>query len=439
MALDLRKSFFREPSTDSVESENLEFKSTPSSGVPKRELSEFPSTDINSFRYGDNSSARKELQRLYKFFHSMLQPEKHSKDEIISQLSMEQFMLSGYCRDKSMLKRKWEASGRNLEKLMEDLPDDCMKPPGVVHVCMQGQEALFSEDMTLREVIVHLKKQLSAETLRGEIIGAGFQASQNAPLETRQGSEYKEDGFTSSWEITQVKDNIANPEREIDSLLILLEENCPRPEEGVISWETTHNPRRASLGTCRLQKESPKSSSYQDVPMDLGPGFFSRSDQSSSELVPTNHSNDGNPTSEGHQEISHEAQRSYRCEECPKTFLYLSHLLAHQRRHRNERPFVCAECNKGFFQTSDLRVHQMIHKQEKPFTCSRCGKSFTHKTNLRAHERIHTGEKPYKCTLCHRSFRQSSTYYRHQKIHEKQSSQSVPATLESSSLATGTM
>ncbi|EHB05283.1 Zinc finger and SCAN domain-containing protein 4 [Heterocephalus glaber] len=418
MALDLRKSFSHKPSSDDVESENLEFKSTQSSGVPKREISEFSSIEINSFQYSDNSGARKELQRLYHFFHSLLQPEKHTKEEIISQLAMEQFMLSGYCRDKSVLKKKWEASGRNLEKLMEDLTDDCMKPPVVVHVCMQGQEALFSEDMSLREVIVHLKKQLSAEALAGETLGTCSQGSQNAPLETRQGSEYK-DGCTNSWEITQEKDNITNPEEETVSPLIIPEENCPRPAEGGVSWENTHNSGRARLGTCQLQEESAKASSYQDVPVDVGPGFFSRSDQSSPEPVPPNHSNDGNSTGEGHQEKFHGGQKSYKCEECPKTFVYLSHLLAHQRRHRNERPFVCAECNKGFFQTSDLRVHQMIHKKEKPFTCSRCGKSFTHKTNLRAHERIHTGEKPYKCTLCHRSFRQSSTYYRHQKIHEK--------------------
>ncbi|EHB11406.1 Zinc finger and SCAN domain-containing protein 4 [Heterocephalus glaber] len=207
-------------------------------------------------------------------------------------------------------------------------------------------------------------------------------ASQNAALKARQGSEYK-DGCTNSWEITQVKDNITNPENEIVSLLIP-EENCPRPEEGGVSWENTHNSRRARLGTCKLQEESSKASSYQDVPVDVGPGFFS-----SQTSPPLNLS-------------------------LPITAM-------------TETPL-----------TSDLRVHQMIHKKEKPFTYSRCGKSFTHKANLWAHERIHTGEKPYKCTLCHRSFCQSSTYYHHQKIHEKLPSQNIPSTPESSSLATGT-
>ncbi|XP_013365695.1 PREDICTED: zinc finger and SCAN domain-containing protein 4-like, partial [Chinchilla lanigera] len=309
-----------------------------------------------------------------------------------------------------------------------------------VHVRMQGQEALFSEDMPLKEVIVHLKKQLSAETLTGEHMETRFQAAQNAPVETEQGNDYKEDGGTNSWEMTQVDDSSTDPGKEMVSLLIIPEENSPRPEEGGVSWENTHNSRRSRLGTCGLQEESQEGPSYQEVSMDVGPGSSSGSDQSSPEPpVTTYQSNEGNSTCEGPEERLRGGPKSYKCEECPKTFRYFSHLLAHQRRHRNERPFVCAECNKGFFQTSDLRVHQMIHKQEKPFACSQCGKSFTHKTNLRAHERIHTGEKPYKCTICHRRFRQSSTYYRHQKSHERLGSQKVHSTSEPSSSASGTM
>ncbi|XP_013010622.1 zinc finger and SCAN domain-containing protein 4 [Cavia porcellus] len=437
MALDLRKSFCQELSSNNLESEDLEFSSTQGFAVPKREISAFSSIQLNSLQYSDNSEARKELQRLYEFFHSWLQPENHSKDQIIAQLAMEQFMLSGRCRDKSILKKKWESSGKNLEKLLEDLTDDCMKPPVLVHVCMQGQEALFSEDMPLKEVIAHLTKQSSAKTFTAGM-GTAHQVSQNAPLGTRQGNEHEEDGCTSSWEVTQVNDYITNPGKEIVSLLIIPEANDPTPVEESASWENTHSSRKARPVICGLQEESQKGPSYQDVPMDVGPGSSSLPHQSSSEPVSNHHCSEGNSACEESQERFHESPKSYKCEECPKTFKYLSHFLAHQRRHRNERPFVCAECNKRFFQTSDLRVHQMTHKKEKPFKCSRCGKSFTHKTNLRAHERIHTGEKPYKCTHCHRSFRQSSTYNRHQRIHEKLGSRNVPLTSDTSSLAPGT-
>ncbi|KAM5189470.1 LOW QUALITY PROTEIN: zinc finger and SCAN domain-containing protein 4 [Callospermophilus lateralis] len=77
------------------------------------------------------------MSKFHEIFHSWLQPEKHSKD-IISQLVLEQFMINGNCRDKFTLKGKWE--GQNLEKLMEELTYDCVKPLVIVHVPMQGEK-----------------------------------------------------------------------------------------------------------------------------------------------------------------------------------------------------------------------------------------------------------------------------------------------------------
>ncbi|XP_012664118.1 zinc finger and SCAN domain-containing protein 4 [Otolemur garnettii] len=432
MALDPRTLFQCEPSGNDFGSENLEFEPIRRLAIRNREgISAFSSTQLNSFQNSNNSYARQELQKIYEFFHSWLQPEKHSKDEIISQLVLEQFVISGHCNDRSTLKEKWESSGRNLEKLMENMTDDCMKEPVLVHVCMQGQEALFSENMPLKEVIVHLTKQLSARTLTEENMEVPFQTAHDTPLETGQGQDDKECGCNISWKTTQVNGSTSQG-NQMSSLLIIQEENSPRPEDEDVFCENPHNLRRAGMGISRSQEGPLKGSFYQDVPMEVGTGFLSKPDQSAPESVPVNQRSEGNSTYGVQQERSPEAPKSYKCEECPKIFKYLCHLLAHQRRHRNERPFVCSECHKGFFQTSDLRVHQIIHKGERPFACTTCEKSFSHKTNLRAHVRIHTGEKPYTCSLCHRSYRQSSTYHRHLKMHEKIPLKNVPSTPEAS-------
>ncbi|XP_053463410.1 zinc finger and SCAN domain-containing protein 4 [Nycticebus coucang] len=431
MALDPGTSFQCEPSGNDLGSENLVFEPTQRLAIQNRErISGFSSTQLNSFQNSNNSCARQELQKIYEFFRLWLQPEKHSKDEIISQLVLEQFVISGYCNDRSTLKEKWESSGRNLEKLMENMTDDCMKEPVLVHVCMQGQEALFSENMPLKEVIVHLKKQFSARTLTEENMEFPFQTPHDK-VETGQGQEDKEYGCNISLKTTQVNGS-SSQGNQVSSLLIIQKENGPRPEDEDVFCENPQNFRRAVMGSSRSQEGPLMGSFYQDVPMEVGPGFLSKPDQSAPESVPINQRSEGNSTYGVHQERSPGAPKSYKCEECPKIFKYLCHLLAHQRRHRNERPFVCSECHKGFFQTSDLRVHQIIHKGERPFACSMCEKSFSHKTNLRAHVRIHTGEKPYTCSLCHRSYRQSSTYHRHLKMHEKIPPQNVPTTPEAS-------
>ncbi|XP_037676424.1 zinc finger and SCAN domain-containing protein 4-like [Choloepus didactylus] len=432
MALDLRTSFHREPSRSDPGSENLEPEPTQRPGVQKgKGTSEFQSPQLSSFQNG-NSRAKQELQRLHKYFHSWLKPEKHTKDEIISQLVLEQFVLNGQSRNRSSLQEKWDSSGRHLEKFMEDLTDDCMYPPGLVRVHMQGQEALFPENMPLREVIIHLTGQSSAETPTGQSVGTPCWDPRDTPLQTGQGDENKEDGSNISVKTTQVNDSITSQGNEVPSPIIIWEENCPKSEEGEISQQNSQNSGRAGLGSSRSQEGSPGGPSYDDVPMEMDPQLLPRPDQATPGPVPPQQSNKGKPRCEVIQERVHSSPKSYRCEDCSRIFRYPSQLDAHQRRHRNERPFVCAECHRGFFQISHLRVHQKIHAVEKPFKCSTCEKSFSHKTNLQAHERIHTGEKPYTCSLCKRSYRQSSTYHRHVRNHQKINLKSDPATPEAS-------
>ncbi|KAB1274332.1 Zinc finger and SCAN domain-containing protein 4 [Camelus dromedarius] len=441
MASQPRISFQGEPSGNDRGSGNLDLKPSQGSAIHEgEENSEFPGTQLSLFQNSNNSCARQELQRLYKLFHSWLQPEKHSKNEIISQLVLGQFLISGHCSDRSVLQEKWNASGRNLQKFMEDVTDDGMKPPGLVHVHMQGQEALFSENMPLREVIVHFTKHLLTGTPVGENVGTPFWTPQGTSVETGQrekGNEDKENGGNVSSKTCQANDSITSQSDQTPFLLIVQEENCPRLEEGGVSLENPLCSRRAGPGTSRSQEGSLKGPSYEDVLLEE-PGFLSGPDQVTLEPVPAHQSTEGKSACEEQRKGFHGVQKAYKCEDCPKVFRYFSRLKVHQRRHRNERTFVCAECNKGFFQASDLRVHQKTHTGEKPFLCSTCKAAFSHKTNLRAHERIHTGEKPYACPLCRRSYRQSSTYHRHLRTHRKVALRSVPS-MPQASLATALM
>ncbi|XP_019833963.2 zinc finger and SCAN domain-containing protein 4 [Bos indicus] len=415
MSSDLRISFEGEPSRRGPGPENSP---TQGSAIQEEEgIPEFPSTQLNLLRDSNNLSARHELQRLYHLFHSWLQPEKHSKDEIISHLVLEQFMISGNCSDRSTLQEKWKASGRNLEKLMEDLTDDGMEVPGLVHVHMQGREALFCENMPLRQVIIHLTKQLPAGTPTRENAGTLSWTPQDTSLETGQRNEGKENDGN----ISVKSDSITSPSNQIPSLIIVQEENHLRLEEGGVSLENPRNSRRgAGPGPSRPQDGSLKGPSSQDVLMEV------ERDQVTPEPVSTLQSSEGTSARGEPQERSLRAPEVYRCERCPKTFRYSSRFRVHQKRHNNERTYICAECGKGFFQASDLHVHQRIHTGEKPFVCSTCEMAFTHKTNLRTHERTHTGEKPYECSLCQRRFRQSSTYHRHRRFHQKTTLKSAP-------------
>ncbi|XP_045705592.1 zinc finger and SCAN domain-containing protein 4 [Phyllostomus hastatus] len=433
MDLDLRTSFLCEPCGDDYRSENVVFTPSQRPALQKADGGPgFQNTQLSSFQNSNKMCARQELQRIYKSFHSWLQPEKHSKDEIIFQVVLEQFMINRHCSDRSMLKEKWETSGKNLESFMECLSDDCMKSPGLVHVHMQGQEALFSENMPLREVIVHLTKQLAARTPTVANMGTPFWTSHNASLQTGQGDEDKENGGN-ILKTTEVNDNITGQGYQTPPLLIIQEENYFGPGGGDVSLENSLSYRRVSLSPSRSQEGSPKGPCNQDVLMEVRPAFLSRLHQVTPEPDPTHQNNAGSSRRGRRQRRFHRARRSYQCDKCSQIFRHFSQLRVHQRRHNNERTFICAVCNKGFVQASDLKVHQKIHAEEKPFRCSTCGRPFSHRTNLLAHERIHTGEKPYVCSVCQRCFRQSSTYHRHLRMHQRNAFRRVSSTFEASS------
>ncbi|XP_066471538.1 zinc finger and SCAN domain-containing protein 12-like [Tiliqua scincoides] len=117
-----------------------------------------------------------------------------------------------------------------------------------------------------------------------------------------------------------------------------------------------------------------------------------------------------------HQNI-HTREKSYKCPECGKSFTCRSHLLRHQNIHTGEKPHRCTECGIRFSQRTHLLRHQNIHTGVKPHRCPNCGKSFSRRTNLLRHQNIHTGEKPHTCPECGKSFSWRSSLLSHQVIH----------------------
>ncbi|XP_006882967.1 PREDICTED: zinc finger and SCAN domain-containing protein 4-like [Elephantulus edwardii] len=419
MAFSHRRSSRRRPARHDPRSDNQEVQ--PSTGLSSGEnLSESqnPATPVDILQCSDISNLKEKFRQYWKFFHMWLQPENHSKEEMISIIVLEQFMRERHCQDRPALREKWNSNSRNMNKFMEDLNNHLSQPAGYVHVKMQGQELRVSEDATLDDVIAAFKNKQSAETLRENNSGIPFQTPEDLPAQTGQG-EYDDDNGAVSQVTTQENNSTSTDNQEL-VLRIIPEESVPTFEAGGSVADNPEDARRADAGT-QTALEQPLGKGPQDSNTKVeNESCSSQEVDSTTPEPPSAHqSNQGQPSPGEHKERVPESSKSLKCEECHRVFTYPSQLKYHKRRHKNERPYVCTTCPKSFFQKSDLTVHLVTHKSEKPLKCSFCDKAFSHRTNWLSHERIHTGAKPYRCSDCGKCFRQSSTFRRHERTHQR--------------------
>ncbi|XP_051023759.1 zinc finger protein 496 isoform X2 [Acomys russatus] len=86
----------------------------------------------------------------------------------------------------------------------------------------------------------------------------------------------------------------------------------------------------------------------------------------------------------------------------------------------SQKSYVCPNCGKIFRWRVNFIRHLRSLREQKPHKCSVCGELFSDSEDLDEHLETHEVQKPYRCTACGKSFRLNSHLLSHRRIHLQQ-------------------
>ncbi|XP_066473093.1 zinc finger and SCAN domain-containing protein 16-like [Tiliqua scincoides] len=329
-----------------------------------------------------------DLRRMYSQVQELccqwLKPERHTKEQILELLVLEQFLASLPADIQS-----WVRAGG---------PDSCAQAVALLEDFLmnwrEAESGMWQEPLQ-EWPVGHLdSKEKCLDVVQGEI------SKEDAEIFRDTKHNVKEEVVLPGLEIARSTSVLPLEEQDmgVDDLRKALDvqvEQATNPKKTDVSFHVVE----------QVPMQSNQQTTFWKVLQEDGENVDSLEFSHRSTLL--------------RHQIIHTGQKPHKCPDCGKSFAQRASLLTHQVTHTGEKPHKCPECGKEFYRRSNFLRQQMIHTEKKPHRCPDCGESFPERSTLLAHQMIHTGKKAQQCPDCEKKFPQRSALVRHQKIHSE--------------------